>query len=332
MSLTAEPHALHRVAHHLTSNGRGILAADESIRTMSTRLEAEGISASAENRSAYRRLLVTTPGLNDVVSGVILSDETFGQDLGDGRSFPDACKELGILPGIKVDTGTVEMPGTDGALITQGLDGLDDRLAAYAARGAAFAKWRAVFDVRTTTEATARANADALASYAAACQRHGVLPIVEPEVLADGPHDMVACALATRQVLAALFEALGDADVNLHGVVLKPNFVTPGLGCQQVSPRVVATITYDVLRDTVPAQVPGVAFLSGGHPTDRACAFLTKLNEIGAVPWNLTFSFGRALVTDALTMWGGSPANVTRAQAALIDNCRAAALATRPAA
>lgn len=320
---------LHAVARQMTAGGRGILAADESIRTMSQRLEAAGVPASETARRDYRQLLLTAPALADSVSAIILSDETFGQSLTDGRSFSDAARELGILPGIKVDTGTVPCPGVEDALLTQGLDGLDDRLASYAARGAAFAKWRAVISVETLVPQVAEANAAALAAYAAACQRHGIVPIVEPEVLATGSHDLVASAKATRMILEAVFTELDRAGVDLGGIVLKPNFVTPGLDSRQVSARTVATVTYDVLRATVPGVVPGIAFLSGGHPTARVTAALTEMNRIEAAPWALTFSFGRALVNDALATWEGRPAHVSAAQKALVANCEAAAAATR---
>ncbi len=316
---------LHAVAERMTGRGRGILAADESIRTMSQRLEAAGVPASETIRRDYRQLLLTAPGLADSVSGIILSDETFGQSLTDGRPFPEAALELGILPGIKVDTGTLPCPGVDGALLTQGLDGLDDRLESYAGRGAAFAKWRAVISVDTLVPQVAEANAVALAAYAAACQRHGIVPIVEPEVLAAGDHDLVASAQATRTILEAVFTELDRAGVDLGGIVLKPNFVTPGLESRQVSARTVATVTYDVLRTTVPGVVPGIAFLSGGHPTSRVTEALAELNRIEGTPWRLTFSFGRALVNDALVTWEGQPAHVSAAQRALVANCRAAA-------
>jgi len=329
MTVTALPRDLSTNARRLTSGGRGILAADESIATMTKRMVAESIPASATSRRDYRQLLLTTPELATTVAGVIWSDETFGQQLTDGRVFPEATHELGILPGIKVDTGTVPLPGADGALVTEGLDGLGERLGSYAAHGAAFAKWRAVFDVETTTAYSARVNAQALARYAALCQHHGIVPIVEPEVLASGSHDLVTCAKATRLALSTLFDELAQADVDLSGIVLKPNFVTPGLDCQDVSARTVATVTYDVLRNTVPDSVPGIAFLSGGHPTHDACTFLSELNAIEGAPWAMTFSYGRALVSDALATWGGSPANITRAQQALATNCERAAATTR---
>lgn len=319
--------ALAATAQQMTCEGRGILAADESIKTMSARLKAEGIPADETMRRDYRQLLLTAGGLRDSVSGIILADETFGQRLDDGRTFPDAARELGILPGIKVDTGTTRLPGLDGALITEGLDGLGARLASYAERGAAFAKWRAVIDVRTITEYSAQANGHALARYAALCQDNGIVPIVEPEVLCNGDHNLEVSAQATHQILGWVFEELGQAGVDLSGIVLKPNFVTPGLSASPASASTVAAATFDVLSDAVPPAVPGIAFLSGGHPTADACAFLADLNEITPRPWQVTFSFGRALVSDALHIWAGNPANTAAAQEALVVNCRQAAKA-----
>jgi fructose-bisphosphate aldolase class I len=328
-TLRTDQPTLAETAEQLTSGGRGVLAADESIKTMSARLEAEGIPASDGTRRDYRELLLTADGLSESVSGIILSDETFGQVLSDGRPFPVAARELGILPGIKVDAGTSPLPGQGGALITEGLDGLGPRLASYAERSAAFAKWRAVFDVTTTTEYTARANGHALARYASLCQQHGIVPIVEPEVLCNGDHALTASAGTTGLALACVFEELDRAGVDLTGIVLKPNFVTPGLDAPAVPAGDVAAATYEVLLDTVPAAVPGIAFLSGGHPTADVCDFLRELTAIPERPWQVTFSFGRALVSDALHAWAGDPANIAAAQQELLDNCRQAAGATR---
>jgi fructose-bisphosphate aldolase class I len=320
---------LHAIATALTGGGRGILAADESIGTMSARLEAEGIRGTELNRRDYREMLITAPGLSEYVSGVILSDETFGQQLSDGRAVPQACREAGILPGIKVDTGTSELPRMGGALVTGGLDGLGARLADYAARGAAFAKWRAVLDVRTSNPYAVRVNAAALARYAALCQQHGIVPIVEPEVLCVGTHDINPSAATTRDALTALVGELQAARVDLQGIVLKPNFVTPGLDGPYVSAEAVAAVTLDVLRSCVPSDVPGVAFLSGGHSTGQACRFLDAINALDRAPWALSFSFGRALVSGALATWAGSAENVEAAQAVLLDSCRQASDATR---
>ncbi|MBC7303629.1 MAG: fructose-bisphosphate aldolase class I [Nocardia sp.] len=320
--------ALAHLAQQLTSGGRGILAADESIKTMSSRLEQEGITASATTRRDYRELLLTADGLSRWISGIILCDETFGQDLADGRPFPIAARALGLLPGIKVDTGTTALPGHGGALITEGLDGLGTRLASYAERGAAFAKWRAVFDVHTITPYAAGANGHALARYAALCQQHAIVPIVEPEVLCTGGHSLAASAKATGLALSALFTELVDAGVDLTGIVLKPNFVTPGLDAPAVSPAEVAAATFEALRDRVPAEVAGIAFLSGGHPTANVCEFLRELAALDERPWPVTSSFGRALVSSALHTWGGATTEVTAAQQVLIDNCQTASHST----
>ncbi|WP_111602236.1 class I fructose-bisphosphate aldolase [Streptomyces sp. Amel2xB2] len=316
-------------ADRMTGGGRGILAADESVRTMSARMKAEGVPASEAARRDYRELLLTAAGLAESVSGIILCDETFGQRLSDGRTFPEAARELGVLPGIKVDTGTTPLPGHDGALVTEGLDGLGARLASYAERGAAFAKWRAVFGVRSADTYAARSNGHTLARYAALCQQHGIVPIVEPEVLCEGDHDLPACAETTHRVLGRLFEELDLAGVEMTGTVLKPNFVTPGLAAPAVAPSAVAAATFEVLNGTVPPAVPGIAFLSGGHQTVDACAFLRELSAVPGRPWQVTFSFGRALVSDALHLWAGDAANTPGAQEALLRNCREAAEATR---
>lgn len=317
------------VARTLTSGGRGILAADESIATMSKRLEAEGIPGTESNRRDYRELLITAPEASRYASGIILSDETFRQSLSDGRPVPQACHDVGILPGIKVDTGTSVLPGQGGAMVTEGLDTLGKRFAAYAESGAAFAKWRAVIDVATTTPYALRANAAALARYAALAQEHGIVPIVEPEVLATGDHSIERCATVSADALTALFAELGAAGVDLSGIVLKPNLVTPGLDAAEASASEVAQATYDVLRRVVPESVVGIAFLSGGHSTERSVAYLTELNRLGGAPWSLTFSFGRALVSDALHTWAGSPDNVVAAQQVLLRNLAAASEAAR---
>jgi fructose-bisphosphate aldolase class I len=316
-------------SRQMTAGGRGILAADESIKTMSVRLENEGIASSDTARRDYRELLITAEGLSESVSGVIWSDETFGQQLSDGRAFPEAARGLGILPGIKVDAGPTALPNGGGALITEGLDGLGARLESYAARGAAFAKWRAVFDVHSITPYSARANGQALARYVALCQEHHIVPIVEPEVLCTGGHGIGASAKASRLALAALFDELGQAGVDLSGVVLKPNFVTPGLEAGVATAPTVAAATFEVLMDTVPAEVGGIAFLSGGHATSDVCEYLGELNAETQRPWPVTFSFGRALVSASLSTWGGNPENVEAAQKALLDSCRWAAQATR---
>lgn len=329
MTQAAARTALAEIAKQMTGGGRGVLAADESIKTMSSRLENEGIRSSDTARRDYREMLITAAGLSEWVSGVIWSDETFGQQLSDGRTFPEAARELGILPGIKVDAGPTTLPNGGGALITEGLDGLGARLESYAARGAAFAKWRAVYDVDSITPYSARANGQALARYAALCQEHGIVPIVEPEVICTGGHGIGASANASRIAVSALFDELDHAGVDLTGVVLKPNFVTPGLEAGVATAPTVAAATFEVLRDTVPPEVGGIAFLSGGHATSAVCEYLGELSSEAQRPWPVTFSFGRALVSQSLSTWSGEPANVAAAQKVLLDSCRWAAQATR---
>jgi fructose-bisphosphate aldolase class I len=316
----------------MVATGKGILAADESIPTMSARLAAAGVEPTAEHRRRYRELLATTPGLAAGVSGIILCDETFGQRFADGRPFPKALRALGILPGIKVDTGAVACPGLPGERITEGLDGLVARLASYARRGAAFAKWRAVFTVGDGLPTTTgiRANAHALARYAAACQQAGLVPIVEPEVLSDGDHGLRHSSTVTARVLAAVVAELAAFGVDPAGTVVKPNMVVEGRGHPVPAiPEHVAEATVDVLR-SLPDELAGVAFLSGGQPPERATANLAAMQEY-RTPWPLTFSFGRALVDPALAGWAGDPARVADGQAALAERvaANAAALALR---
>lgn len=328
------PVDLHQVATQLVSGERGILAADESIATMSTRLLGEGIAATEINRRDYRELLLTAPDLSRTVSGIILCDETFRQKVSDGTSFPVAARWLGVLPGIKVDTGVAPFPGAARATVTQGLDGLAARLEEYSTLGAAFAKWRAVIDVADPHEGAMEANAAALADYALACQQHEIVPIVEPEVLCSGAHDLRACAEVTTAALMMVFDHLEGRGVDLGAIVLKPNMVTQGLESDDtmISPLLVAEATLAVLRSTVPMEVPGIAFLSGGHSNRAACDYLGALNQLaGDAPWQLTYSFGRALVSDALHAWEGKREHVAAAQRLLLENCERASQATRRA-
>ncbi|MEU6574819.1 class I fructose-bisphosphate aldolase [Streptomyces sp. NPDC046805] len=337
---------LARTAAEMVAPGKGVLAADESIATMSARLEKAGVAPTEEHRRAYRELLVTTPGLARGVSGVILCDETFRQCVSDGRSFPDAMARLGLLPGIKVDTGARPLAGAPGETVTEGLDGLRERLAEYAALGARFAKWRAVISIgpetrygtgtETDTGAGAglpsrwkvRADAHALARYAALCQEAGIVPIVEPEVLMEGSHGTARCAAVTSEVLDEVFAELASAGVELDGVVLKPNMVVPGReSSETVTPDEVARATVTVLRAAVDERVAGIAFLSGGQRAARATANLAAMRRF-ETPWPLTFSFGRGLVDPALTAWRGDPARVADGQRALAHRvaCNTAAL------
>jgi len=317
---------LHKVACALVAPAKGILAADESIATMSKRLEAVGAAPSADTRREYRGLLLTTPGLAGWVSGIIWSDETLGQHLPDGTPFVDAATALGIMVGIKVDRGVIPLPFCAGGLVTEGLDGLRGRLDAYRERGAVFAKWRAVIDPAVSDRRTVHANAHALARYAAVCQAAGIVPMVEPEVLMDGSHGSAVCQQVTTSTLAAVFGELDAMGVDPRGIVLKPNMIVPGTQSQQqAEPAQVAHDTLQVLAGTVPSVVPGVAFLSGGQSNERACANLAAINALAATddtaPWRLTFSFGRALVADALGAWRGAADNVADAQNELARNC-----------
>lgn len=303
----------------MVAGGRGILAADESIGTMSKRLEGAGVAPTEENRRAYRELLVTTDRLADGVSGVILCEETLRQHLADGRTFPRGLADLGLLPGIKVDTGAVPLPGSDGEKLTEGLDGLPGRVAEYVELGARFAKWRAVLSIGDARPSgwALLANAHALALYARICQDAGLVPVVEPEVLADGTHTLPESAAATGRALATLARALSDAGVDPAAMVLKPNMVTAGADVRTAcTPQEVARATVDTLRATMPADLAGVAFLSGGQPSETAAANLAAIRELDA-PWPTTFSFGRALVSPALHAWAGDPAAVADGQAAL---------------
>lgn len=314
---------LRATARRLVGGGRGILAADESVATMSRRLEQAGVEASAENRRAYRELLVTTADLADGVSGVILCDETLRQRFADGRAFGAGIADAGMLPGIKVDTGTTPLACADGETVTEGLDGLARRAAEYVALGARFAKWRAVIriDEELPSRWAVQANAHALARYATVCQEAGLVPIVEPEVLADGTHGLDRTAAVTACVLSAVARALADAGADPAATVLKPNMVTAGTGSAHRSPADVARATVDVLRATMPDDLAGVAFLSGGWSSATAAANLAAIRRVPA-PWPLTFSFGRALVSPALHAWGGDPAAVPAAQAALSGEVR----------
>ncbi|TGD84821.1 fructose-bisphosphate aldolase class I [Mycolicibacterium sp. CH28] len=324
---------IRHIAQQLTTFGKGILAADESIGTMSSRLEQAGVHPTAQSRRDYRELLAVTPGLADGVSGIIFCDETMNQSFSDGTPFPQGCRERGILPGIKVDTGAKPCPGLPGETITEGLDGLADRLAGYAGKGAAFAKWRAVFTITddTPSRGSIEANANALARYAAACQEAGLVPIVEPEVLMAGTHGIGRCAEVTAAVQQAVREQLALFNVDLAGIVLKPNMVTEGSeNPQPATPEEVAAATVEVLRSW-PGDLAGVAFLSGGQPPQRATANLAAMQS-HQTPWPLTFSFGRALVSPALAAWRGHEDRVAAGQAALSEHvaANAAALRLRP--
>lgn len=319
-----------RTAALLVRSGKGILAADESVSTMNARLSAAGIAPTEDNRRAYREMLVTTPHLSEAVSGVILCDETFRQRLGHGRTFPEDLAARGILPGIKVDTGVKPLAGAPGENVTEGLDGLRERLTEYALLGGRFAKWRAVFQIGDGTPSWrgVRANTHALTRYASLCHEAGLVPIVEPEVLMDGTHSAQQCAAVTSAVLLSLFGELRDYEVQLDAVVLKPNMILPGSGSGETTTAgEVASRTVDAFSEIVPGEVAGIAFLSGGQGADAATANLAAMQRLEA-PWPLTFSFGRALVDPALAAWRGDPRRAGEGQRALANRvaCNLAAL------
>jgi fructose-bisphosphate aldolase, class I len=321
---------LTEVAHTLVSNRRGILAVDESVGTMSKRLESVGVEPTEENRRSYRELLVTTPELSESISGAILADETFHQKLSDGKSFPQALADLGVLTGIKVDTGAKPLSGAPDEKVTEGLDGLRERLEEYVSLGATFSKWRAALSIGDglPTNRAIRANAHALARYAGLCQEAGLVPIVEPEVVMDGDHSQEKCRQVTKAVLQAVFHELALMEVQLDGIVLKPNMVVAGGDCaDQPEPAEVARVTVDTMKETVPPAVPGIAFLSGGQDPEEATKNLAAMQDLGPLPWELTYSFGRALVGPALETWQGNYDQWEAAQKALSERAVANASA-----
>jgi len=314
-------------ARALVADDKGLLAMDESNPTCNKRFAKLGIPQTEETRRAYRELIVTTPGLGESISGAILCDETIRQEKTDGTSFVKVLTEAGIIPGIKVDAGAKEMAGLPGETITEGLDGLRERLAEYSQMGARFAKWRAVISLGDgiPTRGCIEANAEALARYAALCQEAGVVPIVEPEVLMNGAHTMERCFEVTEEVLRAVFNQLYRQRVMLRGMILKPNMVLPGLTCpKQETVDEVADATVRCLLRAAPAAVPAIAFLSGGQSSELASARLNAMNVRykSKLPWALSFSFARAIQQPALEIWKGDDANVAAAQTALIHRAR----------
>jgi fructose-bisphosphate aldolase class I len=319
-----------QTAAELVRPGKGILAADESVPTMNARLASAGVPGTAEHRRAYREMLVTTPCLSEGISGVILCDETFRQRLSSGQAFPAALEARGLLSGIKVDSGAKPLAGSPGEKVTEGLDGLRERLARYVMLGARFAKWRAVFVIGPGCPSwrALRANAHALARYASLCQEAGLVPIVEPEVLMDGTHTIERCGAVTSAVLLSAFAELQDFEVTLEATVLKPNMVLPGTSSgQTVTPEEVAAQTVRAFGGIVAENIAGIAFLSGGQGPAAATANLAALRQVAA-PWPVTFSFGRALVDPALAAWRGEPWRVPDGQRALANRvaCNVAAL------
>ena len=321
------------IAQAMVAKGKGILAADESTPTCTKRFESINVESTEENRNAYRGMLFTADGIENHISGVILFDETIRQSTINGSiPFPEHLSTLGIIPGIKVDKGAKQLANSDDEKITEGLDGLRDRLKEYYELGARFAKWRAVITIGEDipTAYCISANAHALARYAALCQEQELVPIVEPEILMNGDHTIEESYELTTETLYTVFYELASQGVELEGMVLKPNMVLSGYDCsEQASVKEVAEMTVDCFFNTVPAAVPGIAFLSGGQSDELATAHLNAMNQIDGTPWNLTFSYGRALQAPALKAWAGKAENIPTAQEALMKRAIFNGLATK---
>jgi fructose-bisphosphate aldolase class I len=322
---------LEKIARKMVAPGKGILAADESSGTIKKRFDAIGVESTETSRRDYRELMFRTPAMKEFVSGVILYDETIWQDAADGTPLVKIIADAGAVPGIKVDEGTEALPGSPKELITKGLDGLSKRLPKYFERGARFAKWRAVIDIGAglPTYNCVHANAHALARYAALCQQANIVPIVEPEVLMDGEHDLDTCYDVTEWVLKETFSELYKAEVALEGMVLKPNMAIAGKkSVKKASVQEVAEKTVKLLKNCVPPAVPGIAFLSGGQSDEEATAHLDAMNRLGPLPWALTFSYGRALQAAPQKAWSGKRENVPAAQKAFAHRARMNGLAS----
>ena len=323
--------SLNAVAEKLVTPGRGVLAADESTGTIQKRFDAVGVENTESNRRDYREMMFRSDEGMKAVSGVILFDETVWQDAADGTPLVRLIEAADAVPGVKVDEGVQALPNFPGETITVGLDRLAGRLKKYHERGARFAKWRAVIDIAEgiPTQGAISANAHALARYAALCQAADIVPIVEPEVLMDGAHDMARCDEVTRQVLKTTFDELYAARVALEGIILKPNMIVCGKGCGAKAPvEAVARATIAALKATVPSAVPGIAYLSGGQSDEEATANLDAMVRIGGFPWKMTFSYGRALQAAPQRAWAGKRENVAKAQAAFAHRARMNSLAS----
>ncbi|MEW7008079.1 class I fructose-bisphosphate aldolase [Lentilitoribacter sp. EG35] len=325
---------LEDIAQAMVQPGQGILAADESTGTIKKRLDSIGVESSEETRRDYREMLFRTDdAMNNYISGVILYDETLRQKAADGTPLVDLIKSAGAVPGIKVDMGAKPLAGHAGETVTEGLDGLRERLNEYYELGARFAKWRGVISISDTlpSKTAVSVNAHALARYASLCQEAGIVPIVEPEITMDGAtstHDINRCFQVTLETLQKTFAALDEQEVNLEGMILKPNMIVPGINCaQQASVEEVAEKTLLCLKTAVPTAVPGIAFLSGGQSEEQATAHLSAMNAMGDLPWALTFSYGRALQAAALKAWGGKSENVAAGQRAFTHRARMNGLA-----
>ncbi len=323
-------HELSAVADAMVANGKGILAADESSPTIKKRFDSIDTESTEESRRRYREMLFTTPGVADHIGGVILFDETIRQSTTAGEPFPNYLNDLGMLAGIKVDMGARDLAGFPGEKVTEGLDGLRERLSEYRDLGAKFAKWRAVINIGEGMPSAycLSANAHALARYAALCQEAGIVPIVEPEVIMDGGHSIERCEEVTNAALQVVFAELAAHQVALEGIVLKPNMVISGTeASDRAASQEVAEATLRCLKAHVPAEVPGIAFLSGGQTAEEATEHLGLMNQMGDLPWELSFSYGRALQAPALDAWRGAESNFDSGQQALAKRARLNSLA-----
>ncbi len=321
---------LQQTISDLVDEHRGILAADESLPTITKRLAAIDVEATEQNRRDYRSLLISTPGLGKFISGIIMFEETLGQTDENQVLLPEVAWSQKIVPGVKVDKGKGPLAGAPGDLITYGLDGLASRLEGYKKQGARFAKWREVYPIthHNPTHMGRHANAEVLARYAAVCQEMGFIPIVEPEVLMDGDHDIDRCATVTEHVLHSVFHALHLHGVHLEHMILKPNMILPGKSCRTAAPQEIAEATLKILKRTVPAAVPSINFLSGGQGPEEATGNLNAINQMkGNAPWQLSISYGRALQQPALYAWQGKAENRKNTQKALLKRARLNSLA-----
>ncbi|OGH71483.1 MAG: fructose-bisphosphate aldolase [Candidatus Magasanikbacteria bacterium RIFCSPLOWO2_01_FULL_43_20b] len=322
---------LNKIAKQMVAEKKGILAADESTPTIGKRLAKINIENTEDNRKAYRELLFTAPNIGEYISGVILYDETIRQRASDGHTFVTVLEKQGVLPGIKVDEGTEAVADSPDEVVTKGLEGLLERLPEYANMGAKFCKWRALIKIGAgiPTDKCIQINAERLAKYAKLCQQNNLAPIVEPEVLMDGDHTIEKCFEVTKKVLLTVFVELKKVGVAFDGMILKPNMIISGSECaKQASAKEVAEMTVKCLRETVPAEVPGIAFLSGGQSEEFACETLNEINKLSAgCPWQLSFSYGRALQASALKAWGGKSENVKVGQEAFLKQAKLVSLA-----
>lgn len=322
---------LQKTVQILVTQGKGILAADESLGTIKKRFDAINIDSTPQMHAAYRELLFSSPSIEQYISGVILFEETLMQSDSHGTPFAQVLSNRGIIPGIKVDLGTTDLPETSKEKITLGLDKLQERVSLYKSKGVQFAKWRAVFAITpgTPSDFAIEENARVLAEYAIICQRHNIVPIVEPEIVRDGDHSIEVCADVTTKVQKAVFAELMRHEVFLPGILLKPNMITPGAdSTQEVSAQQVAAATIDVLKTTTDASSGGIVFLSGGEEPEQAADYLNEMNKVQGLPWRLTFSFGRALQDEALHAWAGEGSQVTHAQELFVRRAKLTSLAS----